>query len=732
MDLIVKKKKFFAVLLFFNMLLITVGCGHETGKEPISEDQVLVAEYMQILPEESLLEMTYLLSDHYVYMTGIRQGADGSGVETVIWRMGQDQESQEQIAVYPDEKLLQWCISADGQLAMISYRISQSGGTEREYLLRLLEEETLIEQICTLEVESADLSYGTMAVREGEAAVVDSTARSIIFFDSVTGEQKNVISIEESPYYLAYQKDKLTGVTTGGALYLYNGKTGSREKKAERLYDEAGRINSCAIYEKEVLLATDSGLVSVTLKDLTGTQVADFAEYDILLGDGFAVRKDTEAGEYQILTWYSQGGYAEIYRLHAVPEEEAESLQKEVILLSTYVRDSDLQAAVTAFNKTSDKYRIEIEWGEEIGSGYWNTTAAELMTGGGPDLFCVSQQLNFTDYVRQGLLEDLTPYIEANLNPEDYIESALYAYRQGESVYGLESGFSLSTLITKKSLFAEEGEVLDTVPDSCLSFADLEATAAAHPQIKAFRENADAMEVLRDCAAFGGIDYNDYETLARMLVFAKQYGTGLQPGEKAVLGENVLTALVNVNSPLQWVDMQALYGEDILVAGFPRNDGQGIKHESTAWSINSNSSHKEGAWAFLQFLLSREYQALYRDPVRNGFSVYRDIYERELTAYLEPNGYQLYLPEVGEIITSTTPYYLPASGLQIEAMTKEQIEAVQKITDTSSSYVYTEDYGAWNILYEEAGAYFAGDKSLEDTMETVKSRMDIYLSEWEY
>lgn len=731
MNLIVKKK-LIAALILFSMLCIAAGCGHETDKDPISEDQVLVAEYMRILPEESLLEMTYLLSDHYVYMTGIRQGADGSGVETVIWRMGQNQESQEQIAVYPDEKLLQWCISADGQLAMICYRISQSGGTEREYLLRLLEEETLTEQICTLGMKSADLPYGAMAVREGEAAVVDSTARSILFFDSVTGEQKNVISIEEAPYYLAYQGDKLAGVTAGGALYLYNGKTGSREKKAERLYDEAGRINACAIYEKEVLIATGGGLVSVILKNMTNAQVADFAEYDVLLGDGLVVRKDTETGAYQILTWYSQSGYAEIYRLQAVPGEEAESLQKEVILLSVYMKDPDLQAAVTAFNKSSDRYRVEIEWGEEIGTGYWNTTVAELMTGGGPDLFCVSQQLNFTDYIRQGLLEDLTPYIEANLNPEDYVESALYAYRQGDSVYGLESSFSLSTLITKKNLFAEEGEDLDTVSDTCLSFADLEAAAAAHPQIIAFRENADAMEVLRDCAAFGGIDYNDYETLARMLVFAKQYGTGLQSDEKAVLGENVLTALVNVWSPLQWADIQALYGEDILVAGFPRNDGQGVKHESRAWSINSNSSHKEGAWAFLQFLLSREYQALYRDPVRNGFSVYRDIYERELMAYSEPNSYQLYLPEIGEIVTAATLYYLPASGLQIETMTKEQIEAVQKITDTSSSYIYTEDYDAWNILYEEAGAYFAGDKSLEDIMETVKSRMDIYLSEREY
>lgn len=719
-------KKVLVGLLVLSMLLTFAGCGADESGKQTSEDTILVADYQQF-SDNTLLEMTGLLSANYAYFAGLRQTSEAEGMETVIYRMNKESRDAELIEAYPGEKILQWCAGENGQIAILSFRVTKEDASVREYVLHLIEEENLTEQTCTLK-NSADLTRNiAMALREGEVAVADSMTEEVMFFDSITGELKNTIATEEMLLFLAYQGDKLAGVSGSGALYLFNPKSGSREKKAEGLYGETGPVRYCAVYEKEVLLATSSGLYSVTLKDLACTQVADYLEYDILPGDGLAVTADMAAGQYQLLTWNSEGGRAEVCRLRSLPREDAEAVEKEVILLSLYARDSKLQDAVVAFNKSSDTYRVEIEWGEETGdyTGYWNKIWTELMTGGGPDLLSVSNQLNFNDYIKQGMLENLAPYIEANLEADDYVESALYAYRQGENVYGLESSFGLSTRITKQSLLPDSGDWSETVPEMGWTFEEMAAIAAANPQIKAYNEYMDAMTVLRDCVVFGGIDYGDYEMLSQAILFAEQYGNGLEPGEDARLGENVLVADIYLSSPLTWADIQALYGEDIVVTGYPRSDRQGVSHDSVALSINSNSMHKEGAWAFLQFLLCSEYQ----ETRMSGFSVREDLFEQELMAYMEPYSYPLYLPEAGGIITVTNTYHLPASGLDIEAMTQEQTEAVRMLAENSRVYVFTEDDGAWNIIYEEAGAYFAGDKSLEETMEILQNRMSVYLDE---
>lgn len=719
------RKKGLAGFLTFVMLLMTAGCASDAGTDPVAEEKILIADYRQFTTDETLLEMTGLLSDHYAYIAGIRQTPEATGMETAIYRMGWEEEELQLIATYPDEKILQWCMGENGQIGILSSRMRGADTLEREYVLHLLEEESLTEQTCTLEGKADFSRDPAMALREGEMAVADSMGKEVVFFDSTTGVLQKSIATEETPLYLAYQGDKLTGISGSGSMYLYDSKTGSRKKTTEGLFGETGTVRYGAIYEKEVLLATGNGLYSVILKDLGCTQVADYLEYDILPGDGLAATGNAATGDYQLLTWSNAEGRAEICRLRSVSGADAEAAEKEVILLSFYSRNSELQDAVVAFNKSSDKYRIEIEWGEESGDyiGYWNTVWTALMTGGGPDLLSVSQQMNFNDYIRQGMLEDLTPYIEADLNPEDYVESALYAYRQGDSVYGLMGSFVLNTQITKQSLFTESGTGFET--GMGWTFEEMAAAAAANPQIKAYKENTDALEVLRDCVFFGGIAYNDYETLSQAILFAERYGKVLAPGEEAVLGENVLVADVQLNIALNWADIQALYGDDIVVAGFPRNDRQGVAQSGIAWSINRNSGHKEGAWAFLRFLLSGQYQ----ERRAGGFSVYRDIFEKELMKYSEPDSYQLYLPEAGGIITITNTYHLPASGLEIEAMTQDQIETVRKLAENSEVYEFSEDDGAWNIIYEEAGAYFAGDRTIEKTMEILQNRMDVYLSE---
>lgn len=119
------------------------------------------------------------------------------------------------------------------------------------------------------------------------------------------------------------------------------------------------------------------------------------------------------------------------------------------------------------------------------------------------------------------------------------------------------------------------------------------------------------------------------------------YALASDTGAKQGLGSNVFAG------------MSYLYSRtDGEYVGYPRDSRQGIRHSSQGWSINANSNCKEGAWEFLKFLLSENYQR----QMEGGFSPLKEVYEEQLESYASPLTYDIYLPEAGGVVTITNSY----------------------------------------------------------------------------
>ena len=67
-------------------------------------------------------------------------------------------------------------------------------------------------------------------------------------------------------------------------------------------------------------------------------------------------------------------------------------------------------------------------------------------------------------------------------------------------------------------------------------------------------------------------------------------------------------------------------------------------------------------------------------------------------------------------------------SISIYAMTQEQVDQILNLINTTTA-VYGYDESILNIISDEAAAYFAGEKSLDDTANMIQSRVNLYVAE---
>ena len=128
------------------------------------------------------------------------------------------------------------------------------------------------------------------------------------------------------------------------------------------------------------------------------------------------------------------------------------------------------------------------------------------------------------------------------------------------------------------------------------------------------------------------------------------------------------------------------------------------------FAINSDSKNKEGAWDFLEYLLSEEYQKL----LREGFPVRKDCIEIYLNDMYDP--YVKFSEDIGE----ASEY----------GSREENIARMREMLDAA---VFNDWRGKINplrdIIYEEVQMYFAGDATLDETVNKIQNRVQLYLDE---
>ena len=168
-----------------------------------------------------------------------------------------------------------------------------------------------------------------------------------------------------------------------------------------------------------------------------------------------------------------------------------------------------------------------------------------------------------------------------------------------------------------------------------------------------------------------------------------------------------------------------MYNGDITFIGYPCEDKNGSFFSlNNKMGIYAKSEAKEAAWEFIRQFISMEYQAklynIYGVPTnQKAFEMFMKTktatkpYKDELGQDIEPLDSSWGWDDLEVKIT-------PLSADE-EKMYRDLIANTTKISE------YNGEISA--IILEEAKAYFAGQKSLDDTADIIQNRVSTYVNE---
>ena len=356
-------------------------------------------------------------------------------------------------------------------------------------------------------------------------------------------------------------------------------------------------------------------------------------------------------------------------------------------------RSSILSMAIRDFASMYPEYQVEyVDYDALHGEQAEQRLLMDMLYGECPDLLFVNG-LPFEQYARQGLLEDLYAYLDADeaLSREDLTQNLLCALETDGALYCLPQTYLLDTAVgLQETVGGKEGW-------SMTAFLD---TAQAHPEITSIFAQEDGQGMLELLLLHAPGTFVDYEAaearfdspdFLRLLALAEaQKRPEAEPGRDVLQsGQTLLEELMIVRAE-EFEEQYTSELQGCVFSGFP-GAGQASFYLTLPMAIPVNAQEKTGAWAFLKLLITED---LYAARSRGGWLPLQADFE-EKTAAMTDSAAQALLRELQQ--TAQTVFYYD--------------EAVQ------------------TILREELPYFLAGDQTAAQIADRIQGRVQLYLQE---
>lgn len=742
-----KGKKLGIIGVTVIMIAQLFGCGkdvQETTVEQAADEYVYVAEFQQLSAEGYKTGSMTFGKDDKVYFTGV----DEAG-EYQLFSLKIGESTPEKLPVELGKNISVQAIGIDEEghliLGLIEYNsLDEAAGNliEKVEIRKISPDDGSVKE--SLDVTGAlgqiqDLYMQNILVDEEGNYYLNNNQN--VYVIKPTGEM--LCDISAGTYISSIFQDKSGRVIIG----VYEN-TGWKLKEVSIAGKEMKDIESKISFDygtyqsgtdTDLLYTQDSILYTCNLKDEKPTEILNWVDSDI---DSSSLRafKILEDGRIASLSldWNSPDETAELAVL--TQKNRAEVPEKKVLTYGTLYLTYYTNKDIVAFNKQSDKYRIEIkQYGtdDEDYETKVSRMSADLSGNKGPDMIdMIYGSASLEEYVSMGLLEDITPYLEkeGGINREALLENIIKAYEYEGKLYSIMPSFGINTVIGKVS---DVGSEASWTIDDMIKLMDSKPKDA---EILSYSTKSSILELM--CMMnpdefvneeTGTCDFTG-DSFKKILEFANRFPKEINENpdgqsqiEKIRNGQLIL--LDSVITSVQLYQMyEYMFGEEVNFVGYPtiKESGSFIVPEGTTVGINANSENKEGVWEFICFILSKERQE--NLPLAGGgFPITKEALEKQFEKDMEAEYY-----EDTDGTQKEKPKAVWGTGdfdVEVYAASKEQVECVKKMIETSKSSQGRLGEKMFAIIDEEAQAYFEGQKSVEDVAMLIQNRVQTYINE---
>ena len=460
-----------------------------------------------------------------------------------------------------------------------------------------------------------------------------------------------------------------------------------------------------------------------------------------------ALKISSDGSIMGITTDYSGGSIdTQLFTLTRVP---ADSLPKKQILTVAqleYNPDYQLTNRMVRFNRSHDNVRLEYldysQYNTEsdftAGITKFNT---EVMAGNLPDII-PTNQIAYRQIASKGLLEDLYPYLDKDpeLKREDFFPNLLSALEVNGGLYQVVSGFSVETLCGAASIVGDTpgwtyddfNAALEKMPEGCTPLEPY----VTRDQVMSSLLYAD-MDSFVDWTT-GKVNFES-DNFKQLLQFVKQFPAEYNWDEH----DNSESTQDLLRQGRQMLTQTYLYGLDSILwnganfggqatyIGWPTSSGVGsIMRFENGFAMSRTCADKDAAWEFFRSMLTESGQTNQYNIPSN-----RNVFNKQLEDFMTPRYRKdadgnILLDENGEKIEESRGGWIDDSGVEhhIYAMTQEQADEVLSIIETCTK-VASYDTSIYDIVNEQAQAFFADQKSVDEVARLIQSKANIYVNE---
>lgn len=431
----------------------------------------------------------------------------------------------------------------------------------------------------------------------------------------------------------------------------------------------------------------------------------------------------TAENRYQILAYdAAQGEDWEIACLTRQEEEltaETETVEKIPLAIATVVKEGGAyMEAIVNFNRSYPNYHLQLKDYIDENTARQQQIQTSLLGSDAPDILEVYSMSDYENYVDKGYLEPLIPYLAESekVDLEDFLPEIVEAYTRNGQIYAIPTTFTVKTLACSQSLL---GERTGWTIEEFLDFLEEHpGTYLSELHSNLTREELTAKRLLGIVLDRGLEGFIDWET-GEVQLDSERFRNIMERIRNITMAqknsaEEVILWEVGIYQAAAVRDLEYENHEAVVLIGYPtaeEGESNAMLSPGQPLAITGSSEEKEGAWLFIEGQLASE--RTYR-----GFDLPTRVSQLEKKLELEWETYRE-LPDWYNLSEEAAASYV-ITERQMN-MAKETIEKAVFRSDTWLQI-------RW-IIQEEAEYYFSGTKSLDEVIDIMQNRVQLYLNE---
>lgn len=706
------KTRWLSLLLLAALLLALAGCGaaqSERAEAPaktaaLSQEETAAATAWRAeaaqLPNGMVRARNLRLDGETIY-------AYAAGDEAVVYAADRNGEVTQRYAVAEaDGYIVDFCPAADG-LWVMTVLYDESGGVETYAGTRLLYfkngDAPAAAPERSVTVDALEDTPLTLLADDERLYLFQTNALTVLDWEGET-----LFSLSDgrglrSPCFTA---DGRVAVLMGEGLYILDAQARAWSH-CETVSLSGGRLFD----GREAALYWSDGQSLYALDIVSGERTVLLSWLDVGIGVGMTAC--CSLGDGSFLAVEAEGGARRL-----VPSEAAQ--EKITLTMATFDYASASTAALQ-FNARQAEYKIVVRDYSAYNTSESDTAGLEklgldIASGDAPDIYDLLA-LPLSQYVGKGLLENLYPYIDADetLSRADWSETLLSAMEIGGGLYCLVPHVNVMTLMAAPESAPETGSMAALL-DLAANGDPFGGTLDRVRFMELILSGSDSPFVSwqgKSCS-FDSAEFIAALELCSRLPDGSEQSDGMAGGGTCALYFDSFSCLPQLAVASLYLDCLDENGGLCAVAvGLPGRDGARylVDPATVSWGMSAESGHKEGVWQFLRYYLTEEYQS------SNAMPLHCEAFDRQRQADAEwlENGGTLDLPG-------------PDGWAERTLGGTAGTDALAQIARSATGF-YEKNPALLQIVLDEAAAFFAGDKTAEQTAANIQSRASIYLAE---